>query len=236
MIRIRWVWLLVAVVIVLLLLHGPGRVFKLDLLKSHYAALLAYRLEHPGIAALLYFALYATVTGLSVPGIIILSVTGGAVFGLWWGTLLASFASALGGTLAFLLARRLFRETVRQHWSQQLAKVEAGMAQDGPWYLFGLRLIPVIPYFLINLVMGLTPISTGTFYWVSQLGMLPLLLLYVNAGTQLAQLDSLQDIVSPTLLISLGLIAFFPLLARWLAVWVAHIRHCCKSTKATPVP
>lgn len=236
MIRIRWAWLLLAVAIVLLLVSGLGHVFNLDVLKSHYAALLAYRLEHPGIAALLYFALYTTVTGLSVPGIIILSVTGGAVFGLVWGTVLASFASALGGTLAFLMARRLFRETVRRHWGQRLAALEAGFARDGAFYLLGLRLIPVLPYFLINLLMGLTPISVATFYAVSQLGMLPLLLVYANAGTQLARLDSLQDIVSPTLLISLGLMALFPLLARRLAAWAARTRHGYKPTKAPPVP
>jgi uncharacterized membrane protein YdjX (TVP38/TMEM64 family) len=214
LIRNPWVWLLLAGLLGVLLVLDPGRCFSLDLLKSHYAALLTYRLEHPRIAALLYFGLYVTVTGLSVPGVVILSVTGGAVFGLFWGTVLASFASTLGGTLAFLTARRVLRDRVRRRWGKRLGAIEAGMARDGFFYLFSLRLIPVIPYFLVNLLMGLTRISTWTFYWMSQLGMLPLLIVYVNAGTQLARLDSLPGIVSPTLLGSLGLLAGFPLLAR----------------------
>lgn len=210
-----WVWLLLLIGIAGWLAFGSGIPFlSLDGLKAHHAALLDYRLDHPRLAALLYFALYLTVTSLSVPGVIVLSVAGGAVFGLAWGTVLASFASTLGGTLAFLVARHFFRDGVRRRWGQRLAAVEAGLARDGPFYLFGMRLIPVIPYFLINLLMGLTPISTVTFYWVSQIGMLPLLLIYVNAGGQLARLNSLQDLFSPTLLLALGLLAVFPLLAR----------------------
>ncbi|MFZ1642626.1 MAG: TVP38/TMEM64 family protein [Candidatus Contendobacter sp.] len=214
MIRNPWVWLLLAGLLGALLVLDPGRYFSLDLLKSQYAALMAYRLEHPRIAALLYFGLYVTVAGLSVPGIIMLSVAGGAVFGLFWGTVLASFASTLGGTLAFLTVRRALRDRVRRRWDKRLRAVEAGMARDGPFYLFGLRLIPVIPYFLINLLMALTQISPWTFCWISQLGMLPLLIVYVNAGTQLARLNSLQDMLSPALLFSLALLAVFPLLAR----------------------
>lgn len=213
MIRRPFVWLLLAGLLGILLVLGP-HYFSFDLLKSHYAALVAYRLEHPRITALLYFALYLTVTGLSVPGVIVLSLAGGAIFGLLWGTVLASFASTLGGTLAFLAARRTLRDPVRRFWGERLKVVEAGMARDGPYYLLGVRLIPVIPYFLVNLLMGLTPISLWTFCWISQLGMLPLLIIYVNAGTQLAHLDSLQDVLSPTLLISLALLAVFPLLAR----------------------
>ena len=214
LIRNPLVWLLLAGLVGVVIVLDPGLFFSLGLLKSQYADLLAYRLEHPRIAALLYFGLYVTVTGLSVPGIIMLSVAGGAVFGLFWGTVLASFASTLGGTLAFLAARRVLGDRVRRYWGERLRTVEAGMARDGPFYLFGLRLIPVIPYFLVNLLMAVTQISPWTFYWISQLGMLPLLIVYVNAGTQLAQLDSLQGLLSPALLGSLGLLAVFPLLAK----------------------
>lgn len=208
----------------LLIVISQGIVFDLDNLKAHVGALTAYRLDHPRFAAFCYFAVYLTITSLSVPGIIVLSITGGALFGLVWGTVLASFASALGGTLAFLMARRLLRDRLRRLWGQRLAMVEAGMARDGPFYLFGMRLIPVISYFLINLLMGLTRIPLGTFHWVSQLSMLPLILVYVNAGVQVAQLDSVQDLFSSTLLASLGLLAVFPLLARWMIEWVGQYR------------
>ncbi|MBL8251600.1 MAG: TVP38/TMEM64 family protein [Candidatus Competibacter sp.] len=188
-----------------------------EALKTHQAALSAYRLDHPGLTALLYFALYVTVTGLSVPGVIVLSMAGGALFGLIWGTVLASFGFTIGGLLAFLMARRFLRDAARRRWGARLAAIEAGMARDGPLYLFGLRLVPVIPYFLVNLLMGLTKIPVRTFYWVSQLGMLPLLVVYVNAGTQLARLDSPHDLLSPTLLLSLGALAVLPLLARWMS-------------------
>jgi uncharacterized membrane protein YdjX (TVP38/TMEM64 family) len=223
MIRNPWVWLLLAGVLGALLVLDPGRYFSLDLLESHYAELVAYRAKHPRIAALLYFALYLTVTGLSIPGVIVLSLAGGALFGLIWGTVLASFASTVGGTLAFLAARSVLRDPIRRLWGERLRAVEAGMARDGPWYLFGLRMIPVIPYFLVNLLMGLTGIPVRTFYWMSQLGMLPLLIVYVNAGTQLARLDSLRGMLSPALLISLSLLAVFPLLARGL-VALAYTR------------
>ncbi|HCK80789.1 MAG TPA: TVP38/TMEM64 family protein [Candidatus Competibacter denitrificans] len=208
----------------LLVVISQGVAFDLDFLKTHAAALTAYRLDHPRLVALLYFFLYLMATSLSVPGVIVLSVAGGAVFGLFWGTVLASFASTFGGTLAFLAARRFLRDTVRRYWGQRLALIEAGMARDGPFYLFGMRLVPVIPYFLINLLMGLTPMPTATFYWISQLGMLPLLIVYVNAGTQLARLSSLQDLFSPTLLLSLGLIAIFPWLARGMVMLVGRYR------------
>lgn len=220
LIRNPFFWLLLAGLLAVLLGLDPGRFLSLDFLKSQYWAILAYRLEHPRLSALLYFGLYATVTGLSIPGVIVLSVAGGAMFGLFWGTLLASFASTLGGTVAFLVARRFLRDAVRRRWGGRIKAIEAGMARDGPFYLFGLRLVPVIPYFLVNLLMGLTRISTPTYCWISQLGMLPLLIVYVNAGTQLARLDSLRDALSPPLLISLASLAVFPLLARGLVALI----------------
>ncbi len=217
-------WLLCIGIVGLLVAISQRYELDLPVLKAYVAALTAYRLDHPWFTVFCYFALYLAITSLSAPGVIVLSLAGGALFGLVWGTVLASFASALGGTLAFLMARCLLRGRVQQHWSQHLAMVEAGIARDGPFYLFGMRLIPVIPYFLINLLMGLTRIPTATFYWVSQLGMLPLIVVYVNAGVQLAQLDSVRDVLSPALLASLGLLAVFPLLARGIIEWAGRYR------------
>jgi uncharacterized membrane protein YdjX (TVP38/TMEM64 family) len=213
--RYRWMFrpLLFIGMMGFLVIISQSAWLDLDFLKSHAVDLITYRLNHPRLTALLYFGLYATMTSLSVPGVIVLSLAGGVLFGMLWGTVLASFASALGGTVAFLVARRWLRDPVQRHCGKQLALLEAGIARDGPFYLFGLRLMPMIPYFLVNLLMGLTQIPTRTFYWVSQLGMLPLLILYVNAGTALARLNSLLDLLSPSLLLALGLLAGFPLLA-----------------------
>ena len=139
---------------------------------------------------------------------------GGALFGLGWGLLLVSFASSIGATLAFLASRWLLRDWVQRRFGERLAAFNAGVAKDGAFYLFTLRLVPVVPFFVINLAMGLTPMRTGTFYGVSQLGMLAGTAVYVNAGTQLAAIDSLRGIVSPPMLVSLVLLGLFPLIAR----------------------
>ncbi|MBM3398416.1 MAG: pyridine nucleotide-disulfide oxidoreductase, partial [Betaproteobacteria bacterium] len=157
---------------------------------------------------------YVLATALSIPGAVIITLAGGAVFGLWWGLLIVSFASTLGATLAFLASRFVLREWVEARLGQRLADVNAGIDKEGAFYLFTLRLIPLLPFFLINLLMGLTRMKTWTYYWVSQLGMLAGTAVYVNAGTQLAQLDSVQGILSPSLWGSLVLLGIFPLLAR----------------------
>ena len=162
-----------------------------------------------------YAAIFILVT-LFLPITALMTVVGGALFGFWKGALVASFAAALGATLAFWLSRFVLHDSVQRHFGVRLAAVNAGMAKDGAFYLLSLRLIPVIPFFIINLVMGLTPIRTRTFYWVTQLGMLAGILIYVNAGTQLAEVDSLSDIFSPGLIGSLVLLGIFPLLAKQL--------------------
>ena len=146
------------------------------------------------------YALYIAVTGLSLPGAAVLTLAGGAVFGVLLGTLIVSFASSIGATLAFLAARFLFRDWVKSRFSARLQSIDDGVRRDGAFYLFTLRLVPVFPFFMINLAMGLTPMKVRTFYWVSQVGMLAGTLVYVNAGTQLAKLDSLSGILSPALL------------------------------------
>ncbi|HVO71122.1 MAG TPA: FAD-dependent oxidoreductase, partial [Aggregatilineaceae bacterium] len=165
-------------------------------------------------------ALYVAVTGLSLPGAAIMTLAAGAVFGLLWGTLIVSFASSIGATLAFLASRFLFRDVVQSRFGERLRAINAGVQREGAFYLFTLRLVPVFPFFVINLVMGLTPIKTRTFYWVSQAGMLLGTLVYVNAGTELARIHSVKEILSPSLLISFALLGIFPLIAKRIVDWL----------------
>ena len=191
-----------------------GRFFSLDYFKSQQAAIETWRAAHPGLTAGLFFAGYVAVTGLSLPGAAVMTLVAGAIFGLLWGTVIVSFASTLGATLAFLAARFVLRDWVQGKFGEKLKAINAGMAKEGGFYLFTLRLIPIFPFFIINLLMGLTPIRTWTFYWVSQIGMLAGTLVYVNAGTQLAKIDSLHGILSAELLASFALLGVFPLIAK----------------------
>lgn len=190
------------------------RFFSLDFLQQSQARFAELREQQPLALAAGYFLIYVAVTALSLPGATIVTLAGGALFGLGWGLLIVSFASSIGATLAFLTARFLLRDSVQSRFGQRLAEVDKGIRKDGAFYLFTLRLIPVVPFFVINLLMGLTQMRAWTFYWVSQLGMLAGTAVYVNAGTQLAQLTSLQGIVSPGLLGSFVLLGLFPLIAR----------------------
>ena len=185
----------------------------LETLKAQQASIEIYRSSHPGRAVAIYALIYIAVTGLSLPGATILTLAGGAVFGLLWGTLIVSFASTIGATLAFLAARFLFRDAVKSRFGDRLQAIDKGVDKEGALYLFTLRLVPVFPFFVINLMMGLTALKTQTFYWVSQVGMLAGTVVYVNAGTQLAKLESLSGILSPGLIGSFALLGIFPLLA-----------------------
>ncbi|WP_026601424.1 FAD-dependent oxidoreductase [Methylomonas sp. 11b] len=186
----------------------------LEHLKARQTGIAYYRQSHPVLAMALYAALYIAVTALSLPGATILTLAGGAVFGVLWGTLIVSFASSIGATLAFLAARFMLRDWVKSRFGNRLQAIDDGLSRDDAFYLFTLRLVPLFPFFMINLVMGLTPIKTRTFYWVSQVGMLAGTLVYVNAGTQLAKIDSLSGILSPALLGSFVLLGMFPLGAK----------------------
>ena len=214
--NLRKVLLLVAVLlgIVAFFAFGLDRYFSLAFLKESQASFAALREQQPLQLALGFFLVYVAVTALSLPGAVIVTLAGGAIFGLGWGLLLVSFASSVGATLAFLTARFLLRESVQSRFGQRLADMDKGIQKDGAFYLFTLRLIPVVPFFVINLLMGLTKMKAWTFYWVSQLGMLAGTAVYVNAGTQLAKLDSLQGILSPGLIGSFVLLGLFPLVAR----------------------
>ncbi|GAC16570.1 FAD-dependent oxidoreductase [Aliiglaciecola lipolytica] len=161
-----------------------------------------------------FFLLYVFVTALSLPGAAILTLAAGALFGLFEGLLIASFASSIGATLAFLVSRYLLRDAIKKRFPERLKSIDKGVEKEGAFYLFTLRLVPVFPFFLINLLMGLTAIKTRTFYWVSQIGMLAGTFVYVNAGTQLAQIESLSGILSLNLILSFALLGFFPLIAK----------------------
>ncbi|TNI70619.1 FAD-dependent oxidoreductase [Aeromonas media] len=212
--------------LLLLLVMGAlvGAFFVLDLdaylslsrLQAHQDQASAWVQAHFGQAALLFTLLYVVTTALSLPGASLLTLGGSALFGVGWGLLLVSFASTLGATLAFLSARFLLRDWVSRRFGDKLATFEAGMAKDGAFYLLSLRLIPLFPFFLINLLMGLTPIRVSTYYWVSQLGMLPGTFVYVLAGSELATLTSTGNILSPGLVAALTLLGLMPWLMRGL--------------------
>ncbi len=190
------------------------QLLSFEALKKQQAVLNDYWHKQPIWTIAIYAASYLAVTGLSLPGATVLTLAGGALFGLWWGTLIVSFTSTLGATFAFLLARFLFKDSVEQHFGQHLNNFNAGIAKDGAFYLFSLRLVPLFPFFMINLLMGLTSIRVRTFYWVSQLGMLAGTFVYINAGTQLSKIESHRDILSPELLASFVALGLFPLLAK----------------------
>jgi uncharacterized membrane protein YdjX (TVP38/TMEM64 family) len=177
-----------------------------------------------------YFLCYVLMAALSLPGATVMGLAGGAVFGFWVGTAAVSFASTIGATLAFLMSRYLLRDAVQSRFGDRLAAVNEGVAREGAWYLFTLRLIPVFPFFVINLVMGLTPMPARTFYWVSQLGMLGGTMVYVNAGRELGRLESLSGILSPSMLLAFALLGLFPLAVKRV---VARVR---AQKKGRPAP
>jgi pyruvate/2-oxoglutarate dehydrogenase complex dihydrolipoamide dehydrogenase (E3) component/uncharacterized membrane protein YdjX (TVP38/TMEM64 family) len=205
---------LVAALVAAYFAFDLGRFLSLEYFKSQQAAFEAFFREHPVGTAAAYFAIYVAVTGLSLPGATILTLAGGAIFGLLWGVVIISFASTIGATLAFLASRFVLRDWVQAKFGDKLRPVNDGIAREGAFYLFALRLVPAFPFFVINLVMGLTPIRASTFYWVSQVGMFAGTIVYVYAGTQLAQLTSLKGILSPGLLGAFVLLGIFPFLAK----------------------
>jgi pyruvate/2-oxoglutarate dehydrogenase complex dihydrolipoamide dehydrogenase (E3) component/uncharacterized membrane protein YdjX (TVP38/TMEM64 family) len=210
---------LVVVLVVLALLAAYvafdlGRYFSLEYIKQRQADLAALHSRHPVGMSAAYFVVYVAVTALSLPGAAIMTLAAGAIFGLVTGTIVVSFASSIGATLAFLVARYVLRDSVQARFGARLAEVDKGIEREGAFYLFTLRLVPIFPFFLINLLMGLTRMRAGTFYGVSQLGMLAGTIVYVNAGTQLARIESAAGILSPGLIGSFVLLGLFPLAAK----------------------
>ena len=201
---------LIVAVVVIGLQHG----LSLAALQGSRKALTLHAATHPFLFAGGFFTVYVAYVAAALPGIEVLSLAAGALFGLVEGTVLVSFASTLGATLAMLASRFLFRDAVVRHFGARLQGIDRGLARDGAFYLFSLRLIPAVPFFLINLLAGLAPIRARTYWWVSQLGMLPATLVYVNAGTRLGEVTSLSGLLSPALIGSLLLLAVLPWLAR----------------------
>ena len=193
---------------------GLQRYFTPEYFQAQRAAIGELRAARPLASALGFFAVYVAFTSLSIPLAALMSLVCGAIFGLPVGTVIVSFGSSVGATLAFLASRFLFRDAVRSRLGDRLRTVDRGIEREGAFYLFALRLVPAIPYFAINLLMGLTPIRPWTFYWVSQLAMLPATLVYVNAGTQLAEIRSVSGLLSPALIASFVLLGVFPLIAK----------------------
>jgi len=218
--------------LLLLLVLGIGAFFILDLgqyltldtLKLRQAELAGFVEREPALAIGGFFLLYVAVTALSLPGAAIMTLAAGAIFGLLLGTVIVSFASAIGASLAFLSSRYILRDWVKGRFGARVAAIDRGIERDGAFYLLTLRLIPAFPFFLINLAMGLTAMRLVTFYVVSQIGMLPGTIVYVNAGTQLARIESTGDILSPALIGSFILLGLFPLVAKFVLGWLRRRR------------
>ena len=215
----------VAALVVAFLWFDLGRYLNLEYLKARQADVDTFYRDHPLTVLGAYFAAYVAITGLSLPGAAIMTLAGGAVFGLLWGTIVVSFASTLGATVAFVVSRYILREGIQRRYGDRLKTINAGVERDGGFYLFTMRLVPVFPFFIVNLVMGLTPMRTLTFALVSQIGMLPGTIVYVNAGTQLGRIESLQGILSPALIGSFVLLGIFPLVAKWVVGAIQRRRH-----------
>ncbi len=210
---------LLAIIVGLILIYflfDLGQYLNLEYFALQQEKILSYRDSFPVRTAAIFFVLYVLVTGLSLPGAVIATLIGGAIFGLLWGTVLISFASVIGASCAFLISRHILRDTIQNRYGDRLQTINQGIEKDGAVYLFTLRMVPLFPFFVINLVMGLTPMRLTTYFVVSQIGMLPGTVVYVNAGTQLAKIDSVASILSPALIASFALLGIFPLIAKFI--------------------
>lgn len=206
--------LVIAILIGSFFVFDLGQYFTLSYLKSQQQAFDGYYQNNRFLTLLSYFVVYVLVTALSLPGATVMTLAGGAMFGFWPALLVVSFASSIGATLAFLVARFLLRDWVQRKFGDKLQAINKGVEKEGAFYLFSLRLVPLFPFFIINLLMGLTPLKTSLYYIVSQVGMLAGTFVYVNAGTRIGQLESAGGILSPGLLLSFALLGVFPLIAK----------------------
>jgi len=191
-----------------------GQYLDLARVKQSHADFALYYAAHPLRTIAVYFSVYVLITALSIPGASVVTLAGGALFGLWIGIAVVWAASSIGATLAFWSSRYLLRDWLRKHFHRQFLAVDQGMARDGLFFLFGMRLLPMFPFFLINLLMGLTAIRTWPYYWVSAIGMFCGTVIYVNAGTRLATITGLRDIATPGILGALVVMAVFPFIAK----------------------
>ena len=211
--------LAIALVVAGFFFFGLNDLLTLEGIQARLSQFYQWRDDAPLLVGGVFFLTYVVIAAFSLPGAALMTLLAGALFGLWWGLLLASFASSIGALFAFLAARYLLRESFQNKFASKLKNINQGMEKDGGFYLFTLRLLPLFPFFIVNILMGLTTIKAWTYYWVSQIGMLAGTFVYVNAGVQLAQIDSLKDIISPALLGSFALLAVFPLIAKKILDW-----------------
>jgi uncharacterized membrane protein YdjX (TVP38/TMEM64 family) len=209
--------LIIAAILILVILFkvlNLGQYLSLDYIKSSQEKFALIYADHRLLVIAAYMTIYIVVTALSLPGAVVMTLAGGALFGFWLGVLVVSFASTIGATLACFVARFLLRDWVQNRVGEKLSRINKGIEKEGSFYLFSLRLVPIFPFFIINLAMGLTPMKLWTFYWVSQIGMFPGTMVYVNAGKELGRLESLSGILSPGLLISFIILGLFPITAK----------------------
>ena len=193
-----------------------NRFFDLDFVKSQLDAIQEYKKENFELTLLLYFCVYCLSVALSIPGAVVLTLLGGAVFGVFFGTLVVSFASSIGATLAFFISRIFLRNWVTERFEKYLVPINEGFEREGLFYLFALRMVPLFPFFAVNLLMGLTTMRASSFYVVSQLGMLLSTVVYVNAGAQLSMINSLSGLVSPPVILSLVILGACPIIAKYM--------------------
>ncbi len=210
---------LIALAVAAYKIFNLGDYLSLSYIKQSQHNFMALYADHTVIVIGAYMLIYILVTSLSLPGAAVMTLAGGALFGLLRGTIIVSFASSIGATLACFVSRFVLRDWVQEKFGEKLKTVNSGIEREGVFYLFTLRLIPVFPFFVINLVLGLARMPLRTFYWVSQAGMLPATIVYVNAGKELAKIDSLAGILSPGLIISFALLGLLPLVAKKTIAW-----------------
>ena len=210
------VLVIIAIMIALLVYLGPDKYLNLEFVKSQLDSLIEYKNQNPLLLALMFSAIYIFVTAASIPGALVLTLTAGAIFGFTLGFIVVIFSATIGATIAFLVARYLFEDLVKAKMGERLSKIRESFKKEGAMYLFSLRLVPIFPFFAVNLLMGLTPIRTIVYMAASFIGMAPGSMVFVNAGTQLAKLDSLDGLLSPALIASFVLLAVFPYIAKYL--------------------
>jgi len=204
---------------------GQQHQLTLQTLQHYRQTLDAWQDQHPWRLGLGYFAVFVVVVALSLPAMTLMTLAAGAIFGVIEGSVIVSFGSAIGATLAMLAARFVFKDVVRKRFAHRLQRVDAGIEREGAFYLLSIRLVPIFPFFMVNILMGLTHIRVRTYYWVTQLGMLAGTVVYVNAGTTIASARTLQGLISVPLIASLALLALLPWGSRWLIKRLIRMRH-----------
>lgn len=211
---------IIAAVIAAFFFFDVGQYLNLEYLKSNKESLNALYTENPVLVSVIFFIVYVLVAAFNLPAAGLLTIAAGAILGFWNGLFVVSFASSIGATGAFLMTRYLFHDAIQSKFGDSLEAVNSGIEREGAFYVFGLRLVPLFPFFVVNAVLGLTKLKTWTFYWASQIGMLAGTAVYVNTGTQLAEITSLKGILSFKLLASFALLGVFPIIAKYLLAFL----------------